>query len=61
MIDTRCAVCQLSDGLVTNIIIAVPSETPTVDCQLIEIMNGQQCDIGWYWTGTEFTPPETVI
>lgn len=60
MLDTRCAVCQLSDGLVVNIIIASPSDPAPDGCQLIEIMNGQPCDIGWYWTGTEFIPPEPV-
>lgn len=60
MLETRCAVCQLSDGLVVNIIIAVPSEPAQDGCQLIEVMNEQFCDIGWYWTGTEFTPPEAV-
>lgn len=60
MLETRCAVCQLSDGLVVNIIIAVPSDPAPIGCQLVEIMNGQPCDIGWYWTGTEFIPPEPV-
>lgn len=55
--ETRCAVCQLSDGLVINIIIATPSDLPPDGMQLVEVMNGQMCDIGWYWTGTEFVPP----
>ena len=55
--DTRCAVCQLSDGLVINIIIADPSDSPPDGTQLVEVMNEQPCDIGWFWTGTEFTPP----
>ena len=57
MIETRCAVCQLTDGLVINIIVAVPSDLPPDGCQLVEVMNEQPCDIGWYWTGTEFIPP----
>jgi hypothetical protein len=57
MINTICAVCRLSDGLVLNKIVASPSDTPPDDCQLIEIMNGQTCDIGWTWNGMEFTPP----
>lgn len=61
MIETRCAVCQLSDGLVVNIIIAVPSDLPPQDCQLVEIMNEQQCDIGWYYNGTEFINPNPQI
>ena len=56
-VETRCAVCQLTDGLVVNIIMAVPSDPPQDGCQLIEIMNGQSCDIGWYWNGTEFINP----
>lgn len=57
MIPTRCAVCQLSDGLVVNIIIALPSDLPPDGCQLVEIMNDQPCDFGWFWNGTEFVPP----
>lgn len=60
MLETRCAVCQLSDGLVVNVIIAAPSDPAQDGCQLIEVMNEQPCDIGWYWTGTEFTPPAVV-
>ena len=56
-VETRCAVCQLSDGLVANIIVAAPSDPAQDGCQLVEIMNDQPCDIGWYWTGTAFTPP----
>jgi hypothetical protein len=43
--------------LVVNIIVAVPSDPAQDGCQLIEIINDQPCDIGWYWTGTEFIPP----
>lgn len=55
--ETRCAVCRLEDGLVINTIIASPSDLAPDGCQLIEIYNEQPCDIGWYWTGTEFIPP----
>ena len=55
--ETRCAVCQLVDGLVTNIIVAAPSDPAPADCQLVEIMNGQPCNIGWYWDGTTFVDP----
>lgn len=62
MIDTRCAVCQLSDGLVVNIIVAVPSDPAQDGCQLVEVMNDMACDIGWTWNGVEFVaPPEGVI
>lgn len=56
-ISVRCAVCQLFDGLVVNIIMASPSDPAPEDCQLIEIMAGQDCDIGWYWDGVTFFPP----
>jgi hypothetical protein len=61
MIETRCAVCRLSDGLVVNIIVAIPSDLPPIDCQLIEIMNEQLCDIGWYYDGTTFIDPNPQI
>jgi hypothetical protein len=55
-VSTRCAVCQLIDGLVINIIMALPSDPAQDGCQLIEIMSGQDCDIGWYWDGQWFIP-----
>jgi hypothetical protein len=60
-ISTRCAVCQLSDGLVVNIIIATPSDLPPTDCQIIEVMTGQGCDIGWYWNGVDFIAPSNEL
>ena len=54
---TRCAVCQLSDGLVVNIIVASPSDLPQAGCQLVEVLNGQACDIGWQWDGAQFQAP----
>lgn len=57
MIETRCAVCQLEDGLVINIIIAVPSDLAPDGCQLVEVMNEQQCNIGWYYDGMNFIDP----
>lgn len=61
MLETRCAVCQLTDGLVVNIIVAVPSDPAQGGCQLVEIMNGQPCDIGWTWDGTEFVNPNPPV
>ena len=52
--ETTCAVCRLSDGLVINIIVAQPSDPAPDGCQLVEIMTGQTCDIGWTWDGTQF-------
>ena len=56
-VPTNCAVCQLSDGLVVNIIVALPSDPTQEGCQLIEVMVDQFCDIGWYWDGVTFIPP----
>lgn len=58
---TRCAVCQLSDGLVINTIVALPTDLPPLDCELVEIQPGQECDIGWYYDGTAFVPPPEVV
>lgn len=63
---TTSAVCQLSDGLVINIIIAEPTDPcPYLDCQLIESpVNGVFAQIGWYWNGTDFidpNPPTEVV
>lgn len=60
MVPTRCAVCQLTDGLVVNLIIALPSDFAPDGCQLVEIMNGQDAGIGWTWTGSEFVAPAEV-
>lgn len=56
-IITTCAVCRLSDGLVMNTIIASPSDTPPNGCELIEIMNEQLCNIGWYYANNTFNGP----
>lgn len=56
-VEAKCAVCQLFDGLVVNVIMALPSDPPQDGCQLIEIMADQICGIGWYWDGTNFNPP----
>lgn len=55
--ETTCAVCRLSDGLVMNIIIANPSDPAPDGCQLVEVMTGQPCNIGWYWNGQTFVDP----
>jgi len=55
-VEARCAVCQLSDGLIINIIIALPSDPAPEECQLIEVMADQLCGIGWYWDGKLFIP-----
>lgn len=55
--DTNCAVCRLSDGLVMNTIVANPSDPAPDGCQLVEIMAGQACDIGWYYANGVFNGP----
>jgi hypothetical protein len=42
---------------VVNIIVAAPSDTPQEGCQLVEVMNGMSCDIGWTWDGQTFVAP----
>lgn len=54
---TTCAVCRLSDGLVMNTVMASPNDPPPDGCQLVEIMTGQMCDIGWCYIGGEFRGP----
>lgn len=64
---TTSAVCQLSDGLVINIIIAEPTDPcPYPDCQLIETpdVDGNNAQIGCTWDGTNFidpNPPTEVV
>jgi len=60
MIDTTCAVCRLNDELVINLIVAAPSDPAQDGCQLIEVMNGVTCEIGWTWNGSIFVPPAPV-
>ena len=60
-IETTCAVCRLSDGLVMNTIIALPSDPAPDGCQLVEIMTGQACNIGWVWDSNTFVEPSMPI
>lgn len=55
--ETTCAVCRISDGLVMNTIIASPSSIAPDGCQLVEIMTGQQCSIGWFHVDGTFHGP----
>lgn len=54
-IPTRCAV--VCDGVVRNIIMAVPSDPAETGCMLVEIMNGVMADIGWLYADGVFTDP----
>lgn len=58
--DTTCAVCRISDGLILNTIVTSPSDVAPDGCQLIEIMTGQPCSIGWYYASGAFHGPKTL-
>lgn len=49
----NCAVVD-STGLVVNIIVAEPTDTPPDGYTLVEI---PFCNIGYVWDGTKFNPP----
>jgi hypothetical protein len=53
-----CAVCQLIDGLIINIIIASPTDPAPDGCQLVVTpdADGNNADIGGTWNGTVFLP-----
>jgi len=53
---TTCAIIQLSDGLVVNVIVAAPSDPAPDKCQLITTPDefGVDAQIGWYWDGLTF-------
>ena len=55
--ETTCAVCRLSDGLVMNSIVAAPSDSAPDGCQLVEVMTGQACNIGWFYVDDAFHGP----
>jgi len=54
----RAAVVDDVTNIVINIIIADASKDPApFGTYLINIPAGTACDIGWYWDGTNFIPP----
>ena len=54
----RCALVEISSGLVTNLIIANPAVDPSPDgFILIGISDEDQVEIGWSWDGEDFYPP----
>lgn len=55
--ETTCAVCRLSDGLVMNLIVANPNDPAPTGCQLAEVMTGQVCSIGWFYVDGVFQGP----
>jgi hypothetical protein len=60
---STCAVCQLTDGLIINVIVADPTDLPPDGCQLITTPDelGNNAQIGGTWDGTQFLPaPESA-
>ena len=61
----RIAVCQTSDNVVINVILAEVTDPAYPNTYFIEIKDGIWCDIGAIWNGTDFTnsnpPPQEVI
>lgn len=54
---TTCAVVQISDSTVINIVIAEVTDLPPKGCQLFEILPEISCEIGTTWDGTITTLP----
>lgn len=54
---TVCAVIRLSDYIVVNSIMALPSDTPPEGCMLVTVMNDQAFDIGWKYVDGQFEGP----
>lgn len=54
---SNCAVVQLSDSVVVNIIVAQPTDLAPDGTQLILVPEGVYCDMGWVWDGTNFVNP----
>ena len=57
---SNCAVCQLSDGLVINVIVAEPTDLPPNECQLVLTpdASGNNATIGSTWNGSTFITPD---
>jgi hypothetical protein len=54
----RCAVVEISSGLVTNLIIADPAVDPAPDGSLlIGLPDDSPVSIGWIWDGENFIDP----
>jgi hypothetical protein len=53
-----CAVCQLTDGLIINVIVADSIDLPPDGAQLVETpdADGNNAQIGGTWNGTNFLP-----
>jgi hypothetical protein len=57
----RIAVCQTSDNVVVNVILAEVTDPAYPNTYFIEILDGVWCDIGAIWNGTEFFNPNPPI
>lgn len=55
---STCAVCQLSDGLIVNLIVAEPTDLPPEGTQLVlsPDSQGNNAQIGGTWDGSQFLP-----
>ena len=55
---TTCAVCQLIDGLIINVIVAEPTDLAPDGTELIVTpdVDGNNAQIGGTWNGTNFLP-----
>jgi len=59
--ETTCAVVRLSDGLVMNTIVALPSDPAPEGCQIVEIRTGEACSIGWCYADKAFHGPRSYV
>jgi hypothetical protein len=59
---TTCAVCQLTDGLIINVIVAEPFEPSPEGTQLVETpdADGNNAQIGGTWNTKNFLPAPIV-
>ena len=55
---STCAVCQLTDGLIINVIVAEPTDVAPDGTQLVVTPDseGNNAQIGGTWNGTVFLP-----
>jgi hypothetical protein len=58
---SKCAVVQLSNSMVVNLIVAEPTDSSPDGCELILVPTDVPCDIGWTWDGTQFVPSDAGV
>lgn len=62
----QCAVVQIGDNVVVNIIVADPTDPAPINCFLVGLESGQDCGIGWIYdpatnTFTDPNPPPPIM